>query len=276
MERSLEQYAAELTDKTSHLEAAKSYYETLIAGISDIFIVVNNEGDCTFINDYGKSRLSFTADELTKSNLPVFFDDLKRLENDYGSALKVEIKDFEAAIKTKNGESILCSWHARPLFDNQNRRIGAVTIGRDISEYKKIQDELYEYARGLEVKVKDLTKDLHIKVNQLSKLLEIEEEIRLNLDIDVVLNKICEAAQGLGWTRVVISLRDDQAHVSRPVAAIALEAAEVEKVMNWRIPFEHTHLFFKEEFRLGNSFFISHVNNLVQEDTPYSIYTDLV
>ena len=276
LERSLQRYAEELTSKTSELEAAKSYYETLISGMTDILIVVDQDGECTFINDYGIKRLKFQAQDLTKDKLPIFFDDLKRLEKDYGRTIRVEIKDFESVIKVRDGETILCSWHARPLFDRAGRRVGAMAVGRDITDYKKMQNQLQEYTKNLENKVKERTLELQQKVNQMAKLLEIGEEIRLNVDIDVILNKICEAVQALGWRRVVISLRDYELRSSRPVAAAGLEPAQVAEVMSWgAIPFEHTQRYLKEEYRISNSFFIGRESSVTRPNTPYSVYVDL-
>lgn len=276
LETSLKNYAEELTNKTTELEAAKSYYQTLISGMSDILLVVDNDGNGTFINDYGMNRLGFKADELTKQNLPIFFDDLKRLEREYGSAIRVEVKDFESVIKTKDGESILCSWYAKPLFDSRNRRIGAMAVGRDITEYKHLQNELQDYAKNLENKVRERTGELQQKVNQLAKLLEIGEEIRLNVDIDVILNKICEAVQALGWNKVIISLRNHETRTSRPVAAAGLSPKQVEEVMNWGdIPFEHTERYLQEKYRISNSYFVEHTANLLHQKSPYTVYTEL-
>ncbi|MFQ5707512.1 MAG: PAS domain S-box protein [bacterium] len=276
LETSLKDYAEELMNKTSELESAKTYYQSLISGMSDILLVVDNEGNCTFINDFGIKRLKFQAEELTKRNLPIFFDDLKRLEKDYGSAIKVEVKDFEGTIKTADGESILCSWYAKPLFDSHNRRIGAMAVGRDITEYKRLQNELKDYTKNLENKVEERTSKLRQKVKQLGNLLEIGEEIRLNVDIDVILNKICEAVQTLGWHKVIISLRDYEKRTSRPVAAAGLEPAQVEEVMNWGdIPFEHTEKYLREKFRISNSYFVSHQANLIERRAPYTVYSDL-
>ncbi len=276
LERSLQKYAEELTSKTSELEASKSYYETLISGMTDILIVVDNDGECTFINDYGFQRLQYRVEDLTKGRLPIFFDDLKRLEKDYGSSISVEIKDFEAAIKSKSGQPILCNWHARPLFDRYGRRVGAMAVGRDISEYKKMQTELHEYTKNLENKVKDRTNELQQRVNQLARLLEIGEDIRLNVDVDVILNKICEAVQALGWRRVVISLRDRETRTSRSVAAAGLTPGELEEVMSWTaISFDQSEKFFRSEFLISNSYFIGHEHKLVSPKMRYVVYVDL-
>ncbi|RMD92268.1 MAG: PAS domain S-box protein, partial [Calditrichaeota bacterium] len=276
LEKNLKKYAEELSQKTGELEAAKSYYETLISGISDIILVVDMEGNCNFINEYGQKRLGYTAEELTKKHLPRFFDDLLSLEKGYGKSIQVEIKDYESPIVNKGGQTIFCSWNARPLFDSQNRRIGAMAVGHDITEYKKLQNALKDYAKNLEIKVKERTQALQQKVNQLAKILEISEEIRLNVDLDVILNKICESVQALGWNRVIISLRDYETRTSRPVAVAGLEPEKVEEVMQWQaIPFEHTEKYLREEFRISNSYFIDHKKHLIDPSTPYSVYANL-
>ncbi|MCH8871486.1 response regulator [candidate division KSB1 bacterium] len=276
LERSLQRYTEELTEKTNELQTSKTYYETLISGMSDILIVVDGDGECTFLNDYGRKRLNCEADDLSKQKLPIFFDDLKRLEKDYGTAIKIEIKDFEAVIKTKSDEAILCSWHSRPLFDRGGRRVGAMAVGRDITEYKKLQNELQEQAKNLGDQVEARTAELQTKVDQLAKLLEIGEEILLNIDVDVILNKICEAVQALGWKKVVVSLRDHEKRFSTPVAVAGLEPSQVEEVMSWReIPFEHTEKYFKESFRISNSYLVGHDAQITNKNTRFSIYSDL-
>jgi len=276
LEKSLQRYTEELTEKTNELQAAKTYYETLISGMSDILIVVDNDGQCTFLNDYGRKRLNYEAGDLAKRKLPIFFDDLKRLEKDYGAAIKIEIKDFEAVIKTKDDEAILCSWHSKPLFDRDKRRVGAMAVGRDITEYKKLQNELQEQAKNLADKVETRTAELQTKVDQLAKLLEIGEEILLNIDVDVILNKICDAVQALGWKKVVVSLRDHEKRISTPVATAGLEPDQVEEVMSWReIPFEHTEKYFKESFRISNSYLVGHDAQVTNKSTRFSIYSEL-
>lgn len=276
LELSIQNYTEKLTRKTDELESSKAYYGSLISAMSDILIVVDNEGQCTFINDYGKRRLGYGVKDLTKAQIPIFFDDLRRLEKDYGQAIQVEIKDFECQIKPKEGPPILCSWYARPLFDRFKRRTGAMAVGRDITEYKKMQKELEDYAKNLEKSVEERTLELETKLTQLGKLLEIGEEIRLNGDVDVIINKICDAVQALGWRKVVISLRDYEKEVSQPVATAGLTPKQVEEVMGWRdIPFEHTDKYFQEHFRISHSYFIPQEEQYVSEKTEYSVYSNL-
>ena len=154
LERTLTESAERLRRKSEEIESAKNYYEALIAGMTDILMVVDAEGRCTFVNEYGCKRLGYSTEEIANSKLPPFFSDLKRLEKSYGGSM--ELKDYEYPLTTRDGEVLHCSWYARPLFDLRGRRIGAMAVGRDITEFKRLQDQLKEHARNLEENVQEL------------------------------------------------------------------------------------------------------------------------
>ena len=139
LEQTIKEKASDLQTKTEELNRAKKYYKTLIAGMLDILLVVDRKGNCTFINDYGKKLLGYKARQLPRKRLPNFLADLERLRKNYGDAMKVELRDYEAPLKTKIGKTILCNWNVRYLFDPEGKNIGAMCVGRDISEYKIMQ-----------------------------------------------------------------------------------------------------------------------------------------
>jgi PAS domain S-box-containing protein len=276
LERTLTESAERLRRKSEEIEAAKNYYEALIAGMTDILMVVDAEGRCTFVNEYGCKRLGYSVEEIARTKLPPFFTDLKRLEKEYGGSMKVELKDYEYPLTTRDGEVIHCSWYARPLFDLRGRRIGAMAVGRDITDFKRLQDQLKEHARNLEEKVQERTAELKRRVEQLAKILEIGEEIRLNVKLETILSRICEAIQSLGWRRVLIALRDPDSGSSRIVADAGLASEELERVRSWgEIPFEYTSRYFQERFRISNSYFVDQKHEVIRKDDPYTVYTDL-
>ncbi len=276
LEKSLQDQAQELTQKTNELETSKFYYESLISGMSDILIVVDNSGQCKFLNEYGKKRLGCDEDGILRQDLPPFFDDLVRLDKDYGSSIKLEIRDYESALKPKKGDPFVCSWYATPLFNRQGERIGAMAVARDISEHKKLQAELEDHARTLEHSVEERTSELGRKVAQLSQLLEIGEEIRLNVDLDVLMNKVSEAIHNLGWNKVVISLRDPETGMMRAVATSGLSADELKRAMDWGdLPFQKFEMNFKDRFRIGRSYFIPAEERSADDTLSCAIMSDL-
>ncbi len=257
LEKSLQEYTEKLTDKTRELENSKFYYESLIEGLSDILIVVDNEGQCIFLNRFGRQRLGLKAEEVTRQHLPTFFDDLLRLERDYGSTLKLEIKDFEAALTPKEGEPFVCSWSASPLLDRSGIQIGAMAVARDVSEFKSSERDLQEHVQKLERKAEDEIRQLKQGMTELTCLAEIGKEIQSKTDLDVILNKVGEAVVALGWGRALVWLHAEEGETSRVVATAGLSGEELETVMAWGdIASEYFEPFFKDEHRVGNSYYV--------------------
>jgi PAS domain S-box-containing protein len=248
---------AELENTTEQLRRAKTYYETLISGMLDILLVIDKKGDCTFINNYGKKLLGYTANELKSSRLPDFFTDLDRMRRNYGDAMKVELRDYEAEVKTKDGRRILCSWNVRYLFDHNNRHIGAMCVGRDISEFKAMQLKLEKQTQNLEKLVFERTEELNVRVEQFRKILQIGEEITLNVEIGKILNNICQTIKNFGWRIVILSLKNQKSTKSRIVAYAGISKSRIQNFVDEHsYLFEDTFKFLRDEFKISQSFLV--------------------
>ncbi len=55
-----------------------------------------------------------------------------------------QIEDYETIILCKDGKCRIISWNARTLTNKDNEPVGAIIIGRDITEYKKAESSLHE------------------------------------------------------------------------------------------------------------------------------------
>jgi len=257
LKKVVEARTAALDKSYEELRRAKRYYETLISGMLDILLVIDRKGNCTFINNYGKKLLGYSAAELKSSRLPDFFTDLDRLRRDYGDAMKVELRDYEAEVKTKHGQRILCSWNVRYLFDHNNRNIGAMCVGRDISEFKTMQLKLEKQTESLEKLVTERTKELNIRLEQFSKIQQISEEITLNIDIARILSNICQTIKKIGWSTVILSLKNQKSTRSRIVAYAGISKGRLQNFVDDRsYLFEDTFRFLRDEFRIRQSYLI--------------------
>ncbi len=249
---------AELEKKTEELRRAKTYYETLISGMMDILLVIDRKGNCTFINNYGRKLLGYSASELKSSRLPDFFTDLDRLRKSYGDSMKVELRDYDAEIKIKDGRKILCSWNVRYLFDHNNKHIGAMCVGRDISEFKAMQVKLEKHSQNLENLVAERTNELNVRLDQLSKILRIGEEITLNINIGKILSNICQAIKNIGWRVVILSLTSNQKPTTTRIVAYAgISKARIRNFVHERsYVFENPFTFLRNEFRIRQSYLV--------------------
>lgn len=257
LEKIIQQRTAALKKKSSELEHSKNYYETLISGMLDIMLVMNNQGKCTFINEYGQKLLGYTAEELSGKNLPDFFKDFKRLQREYGNAVNLELHDYEFAAKSKNGQTILCSWNVHLLPDLNGQQVGVMFVGRDITEYKKLQNQLQNQTRNLEVLINRRTAELNRTVAHLNKIIQIGEDIVLNLDLNVILRNICEAIQTLGWNIVLIMLREFDSNAIRIATAVGISPKKFTAISHEKkFVFKEILSYMRDDLRVSNSYFI--------------------
>ena len=85
--------------------------------------------------------------------------ELKDLVADVIQRGRVE-EDFETKIRRKDGQIRIISWNERNLTDENGKVIGSIAIGRDVTEHKRMEEELRRYSTGLERLVLERTKKL--------------------------------------------------------------------------------------------------------------------
>jgi len=213
--------------------------------------------------------LGYKASELTHSKLPNFLNDLERFRKNYGDAMKVELHDYEASLKTKDGKEILCSWNVRYLFDYKGNHIGAMCVGRDISEYKNLQVNLQKHSQNLERLVADRTGELKARIDQLSKILKIGEEITLNVEQQKILSSICQTIKNIGWRIVILTLKEEKTTACKAVAYAGIGKTRINQFVNkWDFLFSNPFQYLKDESRISQSYLIRQASSALPKGSP--------
>jgi len=265
LRKMVDKRSADLEKKTDELIQAKTYYETLISGMLDILLVIDKKGNCNFINKYGRELIGYKASELTRAKLPNFLSDLEQFRKNYGDAMKVELHDYEASLTTKDGKEILCSWNVRYLFDAQGNHIGAMCVGRDISESRHVQSNLQKHSKNLEQLIAARTEELSARIDQLSKILKIGEEMTLDVEQQTVLSSICQTMKTLGWKVVVLAMKESKTTECRPVAYAGIAKGGIKAfVHRWNTLFENPFQYLKDEMRVNQSYFVRQISASVK------------
>jgi signal transduction histidine kinase/response regulator RpfG family c-di-GMP phosphodiesterase len=97
------------------------------------------------------------------------------------------------------------------------------------------------------------------RANNLAKILEISNGINATLELEPLLNQIVEAVrQSLGFRMALLRILDEESRcfVARAFAGIGEEA--VRKLSSSTIPLETFKTWMKDEFKVSQSYFISH------------------
>ncbi len=146
----------ELEDELKTLKAKDNSQSILdIAGV--IFIGIDTEGNINLANKKACEILGYSENEILGKN---WFDNFLSEE----TKLKVQTiskkilsgendnsKYFENYILTKSGEERLIHWHNTPILDKNNKIIGHLSSGEDITERRKAKDELIKQNKAYEI-----------------------------------------------------------------------------------------------------------------------------
>lgn len=251
-----------LRRRSEEKKRTEHYYQSLLAGLSDIVVAVDTSGQCLFLNPAGQEAFGCSAAELNAGSLPGFLTDLKRLETAYGNSIKVELEEHVFPVKGPDGSSTEYRWRARPLFDHQGKPLGVMAVGRDTTDVTALEKQLEEQKQQIDRRVRERTAELEGQLERLRHLLEIDEEIRLNTPLRSILQRICRAVQTLGWQRVWIALTDPETGASRIAASAGFSPDDTDPAsFQGEIPFASLSRFFQERFRIGHCYFVDEPEN---------------
>lgn len=146
-----------------------------------VFVVINADQEVKLINKKGCEILEYTEPEIAGKNwFDHFVPERYRTEVRAGfeKLLAGEVKlleYFENPVLTKSGEEKIIAWHNTVLRDDNNRVIGTLSSGQNITERKKTEMALRESEERYELAVEAgkvgiwdwniLTNDIYVAPN---------------------------------------------------------------------------------------------------------------
>ncbi len=164
-----------------------------------ILVVLDSEGNVTLINRKGSEILGCNEVEIIGRN---WFDNfVPAAERKHAEACFEELMTgntasleyFESLVLTKNREEKIIKWHVVVLRDEDGNAVGMLSSGEDITERKRMEEDLRKHHSHLEELIQARTAEL-IKTNK--QLLE-EIERRKGLEKEL-LNIIERERQRIG------------------------------------------------------------------------------
>ena len=173
---------AEHIDITSRKKLEKEMYSSslyarnLIEASLDPLVTISAEGKITDVNKATENITGIARKKLIGSDFADYFENRGKAKTGYKTVFsKGKVKDFPLTLLHKSGRKIDVLYNAS-LFKNENGEVqGVFAAARDVTELKKVEEELKK------------SKELLEKLNQ--HLIEVREkernEIALNLHDDL-------------------------------------------------------------------------------------------
>ena len=145
LERQLEAYREELEDKvrerTREIEETKQYLESLLENANDVIYTLDPEQRFTYVNSKIEAWGYRKEDLLGRPYLALLSKRHrgKRLK----STLNIDVKQvYEVEVVTRMGEPRAVMVSVSPLHDAEGRFLGLMGIARDMTETKKLEQQI--------------------------------------------------------------------------------------------------------------------------------------
>jgi len=167
------------------LQKSEAYFRAITQNSSDLIIITDREGTISYVNPATERLLGYCSEELIGKNgfdfvLP---NDLARALDDYCEAIQTTdvLIPNAFAVKHKDGSVRILEGIGRNLLEHPDVA-GFVMNVRDITERRKMAEELAAYRERLEYLVAERTEELS-QINyqlrrELAKRRQVEEALR--------------------------------------------------------------------------------------------------
>ena len=182
-------------ERTRELERAKAEIENVMQSQTDLVFVVDTKGIILKANRAVFYTLGYKEDEVVgKSAAIVFHPDTIKEDMEAGPKKAISgkiVTNTELTLMHKDGRKFPFSFNGTPLRDANGNIIGAIGVGRDLREIRKLISQLREAKTNLEEQVKDRTKELQNKVDEIEKFnkLAIGRELKM-IELKKEVNKL--------------------------------------------------------------------------------------
>lgn len=218
------------------LRVSEERYRMIYENMVDVIYQTDYHGVITAISPSVTQQAGYLPEELIGKHASLFYpfpEDLSTL-----NALIVSrgsVNDYEARIKTKEGEVVYISITVRTIFDKDGTPIGTEGIMRNIHRRKQVEDRILRMNSELEERVIERTAEIKQTNQYLSALLDTAIILNKNLNLEDLLDRVLLQAQNIIHCRAanLMLIEGDYAYIARRQGYKGLEEIE-RNLMNFK------------------------------------------
>ncbi len=152
LELKLKKVTQELSSHKIELHQTRGYLQCILQNSNDMIFATDVDGMVVSFSKGGEKVLGYTWEEVagyyieTLSEDPESFEELMADSREKGSAVRLEFP-----FKHKDGHTVYCDVSLINLTNTKGQRVGTVGVSRDITRWKKLQDDLIRIDRLAEI-----------------------------------------------------------------------------------------------------------------------------
>ncbi|MBI1926087.1 PAS domain S-box protein [Candidatus Poribacteria bacterium] len=137
----------------AQLQTAQAYTRSLIESNIDALMTTDPLGIITDVNQQMEALTGYIRDELIGTPFKQYFTNPQQAEAGIQQVLREgKVTNYELTARRRDGHETVVSYNATPFFDRDGKLQGVFAAARDITEQKKLEQQLREqqtYLRGL-------------------------------------------------------------------------------------------------------------------------------
>ena len=143
------------------LRLANAYNRSLIEASLDPLVTIAPDGKITDVNLGTEKATGCTRGELIGTDFCDYFTDAEKARAGYQRVFREgSVRDYELEIRHRDGHSIPVFYNASVYRDEAGTIIGVFAAARDITERKRVEEEIQKLNEQLEQRVRERTAEL--------------------------------------------------------------------------------------------------------------------
>ncbi|MFH1156624.1 MAG: ATP-binding protein [Pseudomonadota bacterium] len=214
----------QLSEKIQQVER---HLASVVESATDIVLSLDTSGRFISMNPAAEKIFGFSMED---DNVPLFQDCLLKDENIKRLKVFSEVmhghrpKAVEWNLITKEKSSIRVSWIFSPMKDEMSKTIGIVAVGRDLTEQRKLEMELFQSQKLAALGV--MAGGVAHEIRNPLAISSSAAQFLMDDDIDVAFRKECAAKVNSGIKRAA-AIIDNLIKFARPASKHAIEPVEL-------------------------------------------------
>jgi len=178
-------YSLERRRVRERLRETENRFRSVVQTAGSAILVLSPEYKILEWNEHAKDIYGWERREvLNKDYLQLFIpaEDQSTVAEDMQQVLSGKmVKSLESSIRIHDGSQRILLWNASPLLDAKGESVGIVAVGQDITDRKRMEDELRHHREYLEQVVNERTANLQQVNEQLRNEIEERKEVEQEL-----------------------------------------------------------------------------------------------
>ena len=170
----LQKQIAERKQAENALKASQDYARNIIDSSLDMIVAVDKDRKIVEFNKSAQEAFGYRPEEVLGKHVDILYADAQQGLKINRTAIEQGQRVDEILNKRKSGEVFPCFLSASVLRDTRGKPIGVMGISRDISERQRAEETI------------------HLNMNRLRALHEIERSVGSTLDLHKVLDLLLE------------------------------------------------------------------------------------